>query len=115
MIWLDAHLSPRIARWMEEELGQACRPLRDLGLQKAKDAKIFARARDDNAILLTKDQDFAEFVSRLGPPPRVVWLRVGNTSEDRLKDILVRHLRNALDLIDAGNPLVEIKDEPNVR
>ena len=38
----------------------------------------------------------------------MIWLRVGNTSEDRLKGILTDHLQNALDLIDGGNPLVEI-------
>ncbi len=32
MIWLDAHLSPRIARWMREDLGYDAQALREIGL-----------------------------------------------------------------------------------
>lgn len=32
MIWVDAHLSPALARWIDEELGHPARALRDLGL-----------------------------------------------------------------------------------
>ncbi len=33
---------------------------------------------------LTKDADLAKMVERLGPPPRVIWLRCGNTSNAAL-------------------------------
>ena len=89
MIWLDAHLSPRIALWIETELGHQCLPIRDVGLREAEDDEIFSRARDGFVIFMTKDQDFADLVTRLGAPPHVIWLRTGNTSEDRLKTILI--------------------------
>ena len=108
MIWLDAHLSPTIARWIETELGHDCVAIRDIGLLRAADDEIFGRARDEKQIFMTKDQDFADLVTRLGAPPAVIWLRVGNTSEGRLKGILTDHLQDALDLIDGGNSLVEI-------
>ena len=75
MIWLDAHLSPRLAEWMRESLGHDAVPIRDLGLRDAEDAEIFSRAREAQAILLTKDRDFAEMVVRQGSPPFVIWLR----------------------------------------
>ncbi len=45
----------------------------------------------------------------MGPPPHVIWLRVGNASEEQLKRILTERLREALDFIEAGEILVEIQ------
>ena len=109
MIWLDAHLSPRVARWIGENLGHDAIAIRDEGLRDAEDETIFLAARAKDAILLTKDKDFADLVARLGPPPTVIWLRCGNTSEERLKGILSEHLETALAFIQAGDPLVEIQ------
>lgn len=80
--WLDAHLSPRIARWMSEHF------------------KISAK----------KDADFEERVRRLGPPPQVIWLNCGNTSEARLRTILEANWASVLVLLKKGEPLVEIRD-----
>ena len=109
MIWLDAHLSPRLAGWIRESLGYDAVPIRDLGLRDAEDTEIFSRAREAQVILLTKDKDFAEMVVRLGSPPVVIWLRCGNTSEEHLKTILSAHLPDALQFIEAGEDLIEIR------
>ncbi len=109
MIWLDAHLSPRLAEWIRESLGHDAVPIRDLGLRDAEDTEIFSRGREAQAILLTKDRDFAEMVVRQGSPPVVIWLRCGNTSEGRLKEILSTHLADALQLLKSGECLIEIR------
>jgi len=109
MIWLDAQLPPRVARWIRESLGHDAEALRDRGLRDAEDQEIFDRARKDGIIILTKDKDFADLVNRLGPPPAVIWLRCGNTSEARLMEILADHLAPALTFIKAGDHLVEIQ------
>jgi predicted nuclease of predicted toxin-antitoxin system len=108
MIWVDAHLSPAIAKWISTELGHPAQPLRDLGLRDSKDKDIFAAAREAKAIMLTKDADFPEMVERLGPPPAVIWLTCGNTSEAALQVLLKSTLPRALELIDSGDALVEI-------
>lgn len=109
MIWLDAHLSPRVASWIRETLGHDAAALRDIGLRDAEDEAIFLRGKQDGVILLTKDKDFVDLVNRLGPPPSVIWLRCGNTSEERLKEILAAHLEDALRLLGSGDHLVEIR------
>ena len=109
MIWLDAHLSPRVARWIEETLGQQAEALRDKGLREAEDETIFDKARLEQAIVLTKDKDFADLAKRLGAPPAVIWLRCGNTSEENLKHLLENHPQEALNYIHGGEPLVEIR------
>lgn len=111
MIWVDAHLSPALARWISAELQYPAQPLRDLGLRDAKDLKIFEAARHQGTIILTKDADFAELVERLGSPPQVLWLTCGNTSEAALRVILQSAMPRAMELLASGECLVEISGE----
>ena len=110
MIWLDAHLPPALVAWLTLEMGQPAAHLRTLGLRHAKDREIFSAARKEGAILMTKDADFVEMVLRLGPPPAIVWLTCGNTSNDALRILLRTAMPRALKLIGSGESLVEITD-----
>lgn len=107
-IWTDAHLSPAIATWITRTLGFEAIALRDLGLRDAEDPEIFEMAKAQNAIVMTKDSDFVELVERLGSPPQIIWLTCGNTSNARLREILSKTLPRALELLAAGETLVEI-------
>ena len=109
MIWLDAHLSPRLARWITERFRESAQPLRDVGLREADDPDIWDAARRAGAIVLTKDADFDERVKRLGPPPHIIWLTCGNTSEEYLRNLLETQLPVALEMIRHGEALVEIQ------
>jgi predicted nuclease of predicted toxin-antitoxin system len=109
MIWLDAQLPPAIAPWIERNFNTPCRAVRDLGLRDAADTEIFAAARLANAIVITKDSDFVDLLNRIGPPPRLIWLTCGNTSNDRLCRIFLETLALALDALESGQPLVEIQ------
>jgi len=60
-----------------------CLPVRDLNLQRATDPEIFAAARGANVVVLTKDADFVELLEKHGPPPQVVLVTCGNTSNAR--------------------------------
>lgn len=108
MIWVDAHISPALAKWISADLGHPAQSVRDLGLRNAKDKDIFAAARLANAIVMTKDSDFAEMVDRLGPPPAVIWLTCGNTSNAALRVLLKTTLPRAVELISRGDKLIEI-------
>jgi predicted nuclease of predicted toxin-antitoxin system len=59
---------------------------------------------------MTKDSDFVELLQRHGPPPQIIWLRSGNTSNARLKLLLTQALPAVLPMLEAGEPLVEIGD-----
>jgi predicted nuclease of predicted toxin-antitoxin system len=72
IVWTDAHLSPALAPWLRERFGVEARPIRELGLRDAEDARIFSAARDAAAVVVTKDSDFVDLVARLGPPPQIV-------------------------------------------
>ena len=70
--------------------------------------RISQAAWQAGAIVMTKDSDFAEMVERLGPPPPVIWLTCGNTSNAALRGLLKPTLPKALNLISKGDKLVEI-------
>ena len=84
--------------------------VRDLGLRNAKDSVIFKAAREAGVVVMSKDEDFRLLVERLGPPPQVLWMTCGNTSNARLREILTKNLPTAMALLQRGEPLVEISD-----
>lgn len=107
-IWIDAQLSPTIAKWIGVHFSITAVAVRDLGLRDAKDIEIFRAAGAADAVVLTKDADFPHLLSQHGPPPRVLWLTCGNTSNAGLQAILTRGLSEALALLAAGEALVQI-------
>jgi predicted nuclease of predicted toxin-antitoxin system len=107
-LWLDAHLSPRIARWLSENFKVNAFPARDLNLREAEDEEIFFAARKANAIILTKDSDFIDLLARHGGPPKIIWLTCGNTSEESLKKILLAKFSEAIQMLESGDDLIEI-------
>ncbi len=66
-------------------------------------------ARHEAAIVMTKDSDFVQLLDRLGPPPQVLWLTCGNTSNAALQRMLTSTLVQALALLQNGEELVEIR------
>lgn len=108
IIWIDAQMSPAIANWISSNFVVNAVAIRDIGLRDAEDKEIFEAARHENAIIMTKDADFVLLLDRLGAPPQVIWVTCGNTSNTRLKEILINTLPKALELLKSGEELVEI-------
>ena len=54
IIWVDAQLSPAVARWITETFGLEAHAVRDLGLRNAKDPEIFRAARQEGIVVLSK-------------------------------------------------------------
>jgi predicted nuclease of predicted toxin-antitoxin system len=110
-LWVDAQLSPAIAAWIHRTFPEIeASSVRALGLRDASDRQIFEAAREAGAVLLSKDADFLRLLDLYGPPPRVLWLTCGNTSNERMRSVLAAALPRALDLVAQGEALVEIGD-----
>jgi predicted nuclease of predicted toxin-antitoxin system len=110
ILWLDAQLPPSLAGWMKLNFNVTAVAVRDLQLRDATDTGIFHAARAAGATLLSKDSDFVDLVQRLGPPPQILWLTCGNASNRHLQSVLQSAFPKAKDLIEAGEPVVEIGD-----
>jgi predicted nuclease of predicted toxin-antitoxin system len=110
-LWLDAQLSPALCGWLAETFAVEASHVREFGLHEAEDPELFeaARAAAVDAVI-TKDRDFVDLVERLGPPPKVIWITLGNTSNANLKRILAATLRDVLALLEQGEVLVEVSE-----
>ena len=110
ILWLDQQLSPALAGWIARRFDLVARSVRDLGFASASDAEIFFAARETQAVVITKDQDFVRLLERHGPPPRIIWVTCGNTSNARMRELLTTALSTALALLGQGESLIEISD-----
>ncbi len=110
IIWIDAQLSPYLARWLTSEFGVETKPVRELGLRDAGDRDIFLAARDADAVVMTKDRDFVLLLEQLDAPPQILWITLGNTSNAYLREALSKTFPAARKLLLRGEPLVEISD-----
>lgn len=111
IFWIDAQLSPSLAKWLEANLAVEAYPVRLLGLRHAKDTEIFAAARGAGATVITKDKDFVQLVLAQGAPPQVVWLTCGNTPNDRLKRLLEACFAEIVHRLQQGASIVQGVDE----
>jgi len=59
-------------------------PCGEIGLREANDAEIWRYAVQQQAAIITKDEDFAERCLYSRDQPVIVWLRIGNTSNQAL-------------------------------
>ncbi len=107
-IWIDAQLSPALANWIEKNFSVKAIAVREKGLRESTDREIFITAKQASVVVMTKDSDFLRLQQELGSSPKVIWLTCGNTSNDSLKQILVRTLPKAIELLEAGESIVEI-------
>ena len=60
------------------------------GLDTATDAVLWDFARQHGFAIVTKDSDFLELALMRGFPPKVVLLNLGNVSNQRVREVLLR-------------------------
>ena len=66
-LWIDAQRPPALA----DRFGVEANNLDAVGLRHAHDDQIFAALREAGNVIGSKDEDFVDMVTRLGPPPQV--------------------------------------------
>jgi predicted nuclease of predicted toxin-antitoxin system len=86
----DENLSDRLVERLADVF-PGSRHVKFEGLLEADDLEVWDHARREGFVVVTKDKDFQQLSVLRGPPPQVVWLRVGNGSTDLVADQLRRH------------------------
>jgi predicted nuclease of predicted toxin-antitoxin system len=82
-----------------------------VALRDALDYEIFEEARNQNVVVMSKDDDFTDLVAEHGPPPLIIWVTCGNTSNAKMREILSKTLPKAKELLERGETVVEISDK----
>jgi predicted nuclease of predicted toxin-antitoxin system len=61
------------------------------------------------AVIVTKDEDFADMVAIGGDAPSVVWIRVGNTRRASLLAWFEPLIEQIVVMVEAGDRLIELR------
>ena len=104
---VDAQLPPALA-WLLRESGCDASAVREIGLRETNDAEIWRYAVQQQAAIITKDEDFAERCLYSRDQPVIVWLRIGNTSNQALLRWFVPLWPEIMRRIELGDRLIEV-------
>ena len=85
----DQNLSRHLNRLLEDLYPDSLH-LRDIKLESGPDNLVWEHAKSNALVIVTKDSDFVQLSARLGHPPKVIWLRLGNVSTRDVASLL-RH------------------------
>jgi predicted nuclease of predicted toxin-antitoxin system len=86
----DQNISFRVTNKFKDTFPES-RQVRELSLEDKSDREIWDYAKREGFTIVTFDADFYDLVTLYGHPPKVVWLRMGNTKTDNLIAILLKH------------------------
>ncbi len=79
MLLLDENLSARLVAGLGD-LYPNCVHVGARGLLAGSDHAIWQHARDHRLAIVSKDEDFQRLSILYGPPPKVIWIGLGNCS-----------------------------------
>ena len=79
----------------------------DLGLQAATDEQIWNEAISRSAVLVTKDRDFPLRRAAGNDGPVILWVRVGNMSNRKLIELVLRSLPAIIDAVERDEAVIE--------
>jgi predicted nuclease of predicted toxin-antitoxin system len=104
---IDAQLPPALARHLTE-LGHEAEHVADRQMAAASDRQIWDYALAVGAIIVTKDEDFAQrkALGENGPP--VVWVRIRNTRRRELLVWFGSVLPAVITALGRGESLIEL-------
>ena len=87
---LDANVSWRLISVLKEHFGECVHVDSIPELEfPAKDTKIWQYAKDYTYTIITRDNDFNELIAIKGFPPKIIWLRTGNSSLKNTANLLI--------------------------
>jgi predicted nuclease of predicted toxin-antitoxin system len=81
------NLSHKLARLLEDLFPNSIH-VRDVGLKAADDPLVWEYAKYNGLILVSKDADMHQRSFLFGPPPKVVWVRLGNCSTSDVEKLI---------------------------
>ena len=84
----DQNISFRIVAKLKSHFPE-CTQVRLEGLENNSDLNIWEFAKNKEFTIVTFDTDFYDISLIRGIPPKIIWLRFGNTSTNNLIDKLI--------------------------
>ena len=103
----DENLSPKLPPLLAGTFPRSLH-VRDCGLKGFSDEEIWDYSRKNGYTLVSKDSDFYQRSLLYGPPPKLIWLRIGNCTRDDIIRLITGHEQEirALDALPFESVLV---------
>lgn len=83
----DHHLSHKLVKRLADVFPDSTQT-RLLGLGTAEDAEIWRHSEKNGFTIVTLDADFSDLSVLRGHPPKVIWLRCGNSTVAEVEVLL---------------------------
>ncbi|MBF2708691.1 DUF5615 family PIN-like protein [Flavobacterium soyangense] len=83
----DQNISFRIISKIKLNFPDA-KQVRQLGIENYSDIEIWKFAKENEYTIVTFDGDFYDLSNFKGFPPKIIWLRFGNTKTDFIANII---------------------------
>ncbi|WP_310992780.1 DUF5615 family PIN-like protein [Aequorivita marina] len=98
----DQNISFRIVKQILENFPDS-NPVRKLGLEDCSDKAIWEYAKQNSYTVVTFDADFYDLANLYGSPPKIIWLRFGNSTTLNIAHILNTKLSEITDFIKSSD------------
>jgi predicted nuclease of predicted toxin-antitoxin system len=105
---VDAQLPPALTRWITDR-GHPASHVYDFGFQDEDDGIIWDRARAEDAVIISKDEDFVDRWLLSAQPVPLIWIRKGNCSNRALLAWLEVLWPDTLKRLEQGERLIELR------
>ncbi len=86
----DQNISFRIVNKLQSIFPES-KQVKALGLEDSSDIEIWNYAKLNDFVIITFDADFADIANIKGCPPKIIWLRTGNTTTNNIVEIIEKH------------------------
>jgi predicted nuclease of predicted toxin-antitoxin system len=73
--------------------------VRDLDLAESTDQEIWNYAKDNEYVIVSKDSDFHQLSFLYGPPPKAIYLSLGNCTTAEIEQSLRAHTKQILEFL----------------
>ena len=104
---VDAQLPPALAHVLIN-LGHEAQHVFEIGLAHSEDEAIWRHAENSQAVIVTKDEDFAVRRTMNAAGPIIVWIRLGNSTKQELLRWFSPLFPEILTAINTGENLIEV-------
>ena len=92
----DQNISFRLIKQIIDIFPDA-KQVRELGLENSTDIEIFNYAKKNDFAIVTFDSDFSDLNILNGYPPKIIWIRTGNSTTKKI-EILLRKQQDLIEL-----------------
>jgi len=105
---VDTNLPPVLCEWLINRGHEAVHTT-SVGLATASDLAIWHYAVQNEAIIISKDEDFALLKAANPNGPKVIWIRIGNAIRRVLFTRLDEAWPSVIEMLNEGHELIEVR------